>query len=427
MVFGWGKKKPEQQETDIVAQEKQITLNEIPDIISEMRSIRERTIISEVRAFRNKISLNRNTIQNIVIDLESDSLSLDDMDTHLQRLVKRGKNEVISVIKRECNSTLPEIDSFEDVKAFNMITSRMLKKIGEALGRQSNVIHIFAKKYAKKLKSDLSIMTDGNDEINTVIKNYSELGDSIKQILDNISKREASAKSIIELHQQQEKTEKNIQDLKSIIEDNIKNIKNIKDGKQYAEFLENKKKIDSLSSEKSKIKNEIGLQFVKISRPLNKYVYVSALDKPQKKLLSGLIDSPYDVLTETNKNDIAQILESVRKGIESGSVSVKDVSKSISQIDETLPKLDNFIKQIITYDKSKNDIEVKLSNFDDEQLRLEESNLARSQRDKLNAESKIKLLDIEITKTVESIPRYIKSIESILNQISAVQYEIKQS
>ena len=44
---------------------------------------------------------------------------------------------------------------------------------------------------------------------------------------------------------------------------------------------------------------------------------------------------------------------------------MKDVSKSISQIDETLPKLDNFIKQIITYDKSKNDIEVKLSNFDD--------------------------------------------------------------
>ena len=41
MVFGWGKKKPEQQETDIVAREKQITLDEIPDIISEIRAIRE--------------------------------------------------------------------------------------------------------------------------------------------------------------------------------------------------------------------------------------------------------------------------------------------------------------------------------------------------------------------------------------------------
>ena len=37
MVLGWGKTKPEQQETDIVAREKQIKLNEIPDIISEKR------------------------------------------------------------------------------------------------------------------------------------------------------------------------------------------------------------------------------------------------------------------------------------------------------------------------------------------------------------------------------------------------------
>ena len=129
--------------------------------------------------------MNCNTIQNIAVDLEGDSLNLDDMDTHLSRIVERGKNEVISVIKKECNTTLPEIDSFEDVKAFNLVASRSLKKIGDALGRQSNVIHIFAKKYAKKLKSDLTIMTNGNDEINTVIENYSELEDNVKQILDN--------------------------------------------------------------------------------------------------------------------------------------------------------------------------------------------------------------------------------------------------
>ena len=71
MVFGWGKKKPEQQEDDIVAREKQITLSEIPDIISEIRSIRERTIIAEVKSFRNKINLNRNTIQNMPLILKA--------------------------------------------------------------------------------------------------------------------------------------------------------------------------------------------------------------------------------------------------------------------------------------------------------------------------------------------------------------------
>ena len=65
-----------------------------------------------------------------------------------------------------------------------------------------------------------------------------------------------------------------------------KGIENIKNSSEYAEFLEINEKLDSLPSEKNKIKNEIELQFTKISRPLNKYVYVSSLDKPQKKTIS---------------------------------------------------------------------------------------------------------------------------------------------
>ena len=426
MVFGWGKKESRQNVSDVALQKKQILLSDVQNIVSEIRSIQAKTIIVEAKTFRNKINSSCETILHIAIDLERDTLNVDDIDVHLKRLVERGKNEVISVIKRESTAQLPEINSFEDVKIFNVASNRMLKKIGDALGRQTRVIHIFAKKYAGKLKGDLKVMTDRNDEITAIITNHSELETKIEQIFETMNKIEQSKKLITDLGEQQKLAKKTIDNLVTTIERDEKEIKNIKNSSEYTEFLEINEKLDSLSSEKNKIKSEIELQFAKISRPLNKYVYVSALDKPQKKLLAGLIDNPYDVLTETNKNDIAQILESVRKGIESGSVSVKDVSKSISQIDETLPKLDNFIKQIITYDKSKNDIEVKLSNFDDEQLRLEESNLARSQRDKLDAESKIKLLDSEITKTVESIPRYIKSIESILNQISAVQYKIKQ-
>jgi hypothetical protein len=40
-------------------------------------------------------------------------------------------------------------------------------------------------------------------------------------------------------------------------------------------------------------------------------------------------------------------------------------------------------------------------------------------------ESKIVSLGNELNDTVEHIPKYIKSVESTLNQISAVQYTIK--
>ena len=425
MVFGWGKKKPEQSEVDVIPEEKQISLTEISDIIKDIRSIRTRTIIAEVKAFRNKINSDRKTILEIANQLERDTLNVDEMDVHLMRLVKRGKNEIISVIKRECKVVFPEINSFENVQTFDRLASRMLKKIGDALGRHSQVIHIFAKKYAKKLKSDLKIMTDGNSHVIELIENYRELEDKIKQLFENIDKHDQAQKSIVTLEQHKDDAAKTLQDLNNAIEHDAQDIKNIKDSSEYVEFLKTKEKMNSMDSESIQIKNEIDLQFTKISRPLNKYVYVSSLDKLQKKILEDLIENPYRVLSNTNKQDVIHIFESVRKSVQSGSVSVKDINKSISQIDETFSKLDGFIKQIFMYNQKKNNVENELTVFNNKQLESKESDLAKRHNFKLDAESKIKSSDEEFKFTTELIPKLVNNIESILNKISAVQYRIK--
>ena len=425
MVFGWGKKKPQKQEPGISLQKKQILLSDVPNAVNEILSIRTKTIIAETVTFRNKINSSCKTILDIAIDLERDTLKVDDIDIHLKRLVERGKKEVISVIKRESIVKIPEINSYEDVKNFNALAGRILKKIGDALGRQSSVIHIFAKKYAGKLKGDLKVMTDGNDEVTTIITNHSELETKIEQILETMNKIEQSKKLIVDLGEQQKLAKKTIDDLTTMIDRDENRINDIKNSSKYTEFLQINENLDSLSSEKNKIRNEIELQFTKISRPLNKYVYVSSLDKPLKKLLTNLIANPYDVLIDTNKQDIVQILESTRNGIQSGSVSVKDTQKSLSKIDETLSLLSGFIVKISNFNSSKNDIESKLLAFSNDELRQKESNLSMHHNDKLSLESKIKSIEEELTSTAEFIPKSVKSVELILNQISAVQYIIK--
>jgi len=424
MVFGWGKKESRQNVSDVALQKKQILLSDVQNIVSEIRSIQAKTIIVEAKTFRNKINSSCETILHIAIDLERDTLNVDDIDVHLKRLVERGKNEVISVIKREATVQLPEINSFEDVKIFNAASNRMLKKIGDALGRQTRVIHIFAKKYAGKLKDDLKVMTDRNDEITATITNYSKLETKIEQIFETMNKIEQSKKLIIDLGEQQKLTKKIIGDLVTTINRDEKEIKDIKNSSEYAKFLEINENLDSLSSEKNKIKNEIELQFTKISRPLNKYVYVSSLDKPQKKLLAILLENPYHILIDANKQDIVQILESTRRGVQSGSISVKNTDKSLSQIDETLSLLPGFIEKISVFNRSKSDSESKLLVFNNEQLRQKESALNKHKNDKSSLESKIGSTEKELRDTTEFIPKCFKSVESILNQISAVQYTI---
>ena len=45
--------------------------------------------------------------------------------------------------------------------------------------------------------------------------------------------------------------------------------------------------------------------------------------------------------------------------------------------------------------------------------------------EKSDIEAKIKTLENEITDLIELLPKHIKSIQSKLNEISAVQYSIK--
>ena len=138
----------------------------------------------------------------------------------------------------------------------------------------------------------------------------------------------------------------------------------------------------------------------------------------------NLIANPYNELINSNKRDILQILESTRKGVQSGSVSVKDIDKSLAQINETLSFIDTFIEQITSFNNSKNDLENKLSVFSSEEMRQKESQLTRHQNDKLDLETKIETRENELRNTTELIPKHVKSLESILNQISAVQYTI---
>ena len=210
MVFGWGKKKSEKQEPEIAPQKKQITLDVIHDVVNEIQTIRRKTITAKTKTFRNKIKSSSETILHIAIDLERDTLKVDDMDVHLRRLVERGKKEVISIIKRESIVELPEINSYEDVKDFNVISGKMLKKIGDALGRHSVPINVFAKKYASKLRDDLKTMTDRNDEITTLISNYADLKTKTLQITDTMNTFAESKKLIINLGKEHDANRTNI-------------------------------------------------------------------------------------------------------------------------------------------------------------------------------------------------------------------------
>ena len=422
MVFGWGKKKEEKKSEEIPAQ-KSIRLSDASEIIRQILELRTSQILSEIKSLRDNTEPLITELIMIGNTLEKDDLQVDEIDKHLRIIVVRGKQQVIDMIKKDATH-LPNIASYNDAENLSIILNQMLKKIGDVLGRQTRVIHIFAKKYAEKLKEILIQMNSNHVQIQQLLKNYdytkstsAEILESLKEINNlenNLVKKE---QRIAEIHGIMGSLDKKILSF----EDSIKKIKT---SDEYGKFLDLKQILDEFTVKKNQIKNEIDSQFTKISRPLSRYEYVSSLDKEQKNLLTKLIEDPFEVLLSKNRDSIILILENVRKGISSGVVSVKDTEKSFSQITETEEALDGFIKQVNDFVDKRQNIQDQMLAFEPDELSALIRDLNSALSDKDDYELKIKMLQAEINEDRPNIPKLITDIEIKLKKFSNTVYII---
>ena len=426
MVFGWGKKKQEEKPIEEIAQNQEILLDDIPKIITDLSTLRKTRTLSEINDLRNNTAPLIEDLMKIGNVLEKDNLNVDDIDKHLAIIVVRGKKQVIDVIKKDVVS-LPKISSFDDAEKLNSVLNLVLKKVGDVLGRQTRVIHIFAKKYAAQLKNNLEVMNNNHSEIRKLLKNFDSTRTLSSEILDALDQIKTLKNSRDEKSQKIKDVDDSILSITEQISVLQNSVDDAKSSEDYKTYLNLKNTLDEFTPQKSKIKNQINTQFTKISRPLSRYEYASSLDKDQKNILTSLVAEPFDIMTLENKDSIIVILENIRKGITSGSISVKDVEKTSLQITEIEESLDGFVKLVSEYHenhtKLKNDVDSLLPN----ELISLESDLEKNITLKNDSQLKSETFQGEIDEIDSNIPKLISEIEEKLQHFSNTKYVILRS
>jgi len=426
MVFGWGKKKQVEEPVERKRVNQDIELSEVPQIINDLRKLRESQTISEIKHLRNDTAPLIDDLMKIGIVLDKDDLNIDDIDKHLAIIVVRGKKQVIDILKKDVK-TLIQVSTMDDAKKLDYFLTQLLKKVGDVLGRQTRVIHIFAKKYANQLTTNLKIMNENSDNITKLLKHF----DSTQSSFDEIDEMLIKIKSLKQGHVDKTKRNEEIQEnLKSLQEKNIslqKSLNEIHASENYQKYVSLQNKLNDFIKQKSKIKSEIDTQFTKISRPLGRYAYASSLDKEQTRILSTLVDSPFDALIAANLDSIILILENIRKGISSGSISVKDTQKTLSQLTETEESLDGFIKKVSEYSTVFDSMEADLKNLKPQNLTSTENDISKTSESENDARQKSKIILSEISEIESQIPQLISQIENKLQIFSSTRYTISKS
>ena len=427
MVFGWGKKKPvEVAPVERKSVNSNISLSDVPQIISDLNKLRESQTLSEIKNLRNNTAPLIDELIKIGIVLEKDNLSVDDIDKHLAIIVIRGKQQVIDILKKDVKN-LMQVSTMDDAKKLDYFLTQVLKKVGDVLGRQTRVIHIFAKKYANQLTGNLKIMNDNASNISKLLKHFASTQSTFDEITQMLNK-------ITSLNQElDDKTKRNIEisnNLKLFAEKKISlqsSIDEIHSSENFKKYVDLQKKLNEFTNQKSKIKSEIDTQFTKISRPLGRYAYASSLDKDQTRVLSTLVDNPFDALVSANSDTIIVILENIKKGISSGSISVKDTEKTLSQLTETEESLDSFIQKVYDYSTAFNSMKKDLDELKPQNLTLLENDFTKNIDSENDAHLKSKTILSEITEINSKIPELISQIEGKLQLFSSTKYSISQS
>ena len=427
MVFGWGKKKnieyTEPNET-VHPVSQMVTLDEIPKILGDIVILRKATLAAEIKSYRNRIDPQRETILKIANELSEDELNPDDLDPHFQIMVNRGKKEVISAIKKEFSNPFPDINSPDDVLRFKKASTAGINKVGDMLGKHSRVIHIFAKKYAKKLTNDLKNLTDNLKEVDGLIDNFTVTENSVETILELLSSREKTLQKVSKQNLRINELNISIDEKKQKIEELTSVIKKIKNSSDYKNYLDIKSELSDCNSEEIQIRHSIDDEFTKISRPLGKFVHISSHDKDLKDLTAKLSSTPYDVLDANNTSGIKNVLDSIITGINSGSVSVKDISKSKDTIEEIKNKLPSLISIKEKFETKKHELILKLEKFDLKHLQTVEHDLKHEDDNVSDILSKLKIFEDETLDLTNSLPTILHNIETNLKDVTSTSYTI---
>ena len=158
---------------------------------------------------------------------------------------------------------------------------------------------------------------------------------------------------------------------------------------------------------------------------MGRYEYGSSLDKDQKKILAGLITNPFGVLTASNTDSVGVILENVRRGISSGSISVKDVPKTLSHMAETADLAGTFTQQISEHLAKCQKLEREINAARSDELQTLEDDLARNVSSKKNAEERVRIL-LDYMDDASSKAVLLKSqIKDMLERFTKSQYTLK--
>jgi hypothetical protein len=418
MVFGWGKKKTPPPVEAVV----RIRLEEAPGIAEEVQAKRSQNIVTEASNILHSTNDMIRELTRIRQDLERDDLDMDDVDKRMRPLVTRGKRMLVDALRKNAVEIEPIRAPDDMARAAGELEHR-LKRLGNILGKQSRVIHIFAERYALRLKQILEeveanrksmLGLSGRHQADSGVANAVVNGEANVRALEDSARENA---------QKHDAAEAEARRLDTRMAQLTSEMARFRESDGYMRLLELRRDLKGHEDAKSRLSSEIAARFTSISRPLGRYERVSA-DKEQTALLLRVQQNPYDVMNRREVGAVMSLLEGVRRAVASGSISVKDVDKANEAITKTGESIEEYVDKVEGTEADIRRTQEMIVEAEPVRLHDMESEMASLQESKETAVRRAAETMAAVNLSVRSIPAEVAEVQRALLRLTGTKYNI---
>ncbi len=418
-MFGWSKKKPQKPVTET----RVVNLDDAPRVAQEARQRREESAVQAASTALHNTNDSIRELVKIHHDLDRDKVMIEEVDKRIRPLVVKGKKMLVETLRNNAIEIKP-IHNYDDMIRANGELEHHLKKMGNILGKQTRIIHAFAEKYATRLKQILEEMDANRKAISKRIVQYQADESLALGVVEGVKSIHILEESVRDNYNRQTQTAAKLEEITQEISKAMGAIDTFKSSIEYAKLQDLQKTLDMGKNDRDLLISEVATQFTKISRPLDRYVHVSA-DKVQSALLRRVIQNPYGTMTKGEQEDVLTLLEVIRKAVATESISVKDVDKAEAAIIQTQKSIPDFVSRAYDVDELIRGVHKQIQESDPDRIERLQDRLHLLQNDMENTKRRIEDAKNAAQSAANAIPIEIASIQKVLYSLTGVRYNVK--
>lgn len=342
--FGLFKKKggeaPAEQPAIAVPAAGALSIQQAQDLLRTIESARVQALAARLTPVKESAAQSLRIIKTLANEMEHEKIKLEDLEQRFKSVAENARRTVVSSLRREASTELPQIQSANDAKKFKERFEAMMNRFGEVSGSHSKMLNAFMKKHSGKMKDEFESLTKLLNETKAAISDFEQKRAPIVKcggILNTASQKVSSIRSaeasLQNIENEMLRTEGELEALK-------KELDALKASPEFAQAEAVAQKVGEAESQEEQFHAQLTDLFSHVSRAFTKYSY--GLTRETESRLQMMSDEPWKMLFESDVSPYSSLLVEIRKSIDSGKIQLKDSDKILHYLDlilNSLPEL----------------------------------------------------------------------------------------